>query len=67
MNHKRRPRTQRWVEAKSNGKSFPGRRRNIFESRNQIGKGVRPGCISSPCLFNLYAEYIMRNTGLEEA
>ena len=33
----------------------------------QIGKGVRQGCISSPCLFNFYAEYIMRNTGLEEA
>ena len=33
----------------------------------QIGKGVRQGCISSPCLFNLYAEYNMRNTGLEEA
>ena len=33
----------------------------------QIGKGVRQGYISSPCLFNLYAEYIMRNTGLEEA
>ena len=32
----------------------------------QIGKGVRQGCISSPCLFNLYAEYITRNTGLEE-
>ena len=34
---------------------------------SQIGKGVRQGCISSPCLFNLYAEYIMRNAGLEEA
>ena len=33
----------------------------------QIGKGVRHGCILSPCLFNFYAEYIMRNTGLEEA
>ena len=33
----------------------------------QIGKQVRQGCILSPCLFNLYAEYIMRNTGLEEA
>ena len=33
----------------------------------QIGKGVRQGCILSPCLFNLYAEYIMRNVGLEEA
>ena len=33
----------------------------------QIGKDVRQGCILSPCLFNLYAGYIMRNTGLEEA
>ena len=36
---------------------------NIF----QIGKGVCQGCILSPCLFNLYAEYIMRNAELEEA
>ena len=35
--------------------------------RFQIGKGVRQGCVLSPCLFNLYAEYIMRNAGLEEA
>ena len=33
----------------------------------QIGKGGHQGCILSPCLFNLYAEYIMRNAGLEEA
>ena len=33
----------------------------------QIGKGVHQGCILSPCFFNLYAEYIMRNSGLEEA
>ena len=33
----------------------------------QIGKGVHQGCILSPCLFNLYAEYTMRNAGLEEA
>ena len=33
----------------------------------QIGKGASQGCLLSPCLFNLYAEYIMRNAGLEEA
>ena len=32
-----------------------------------MGKGVRQGCVLSPCLFNFYAEYIMRNAGLEEA
>ena len=33
----------------------------------QIGKGVHQGCILSPCLFNLYVEYIMRNAGLDES
>ena len=39
----------------------------FIRCRFQIGKGVCQGCILSPCLFNFYAEYIMRNAGLEEA
>ena len=39
----------------------------VYTDWFQIGKGVRQGCILSPCLFNFYAEYIMRNAGLEEA
>ena len=43
------------------------RKRAGTTDRFQIGKGVRQGCILSSCLFNLYAEYIMRNAGLEES
>ena len=39
----------------------------VGQQQFQIGKCVRQGCVLSPCLFNLYAEYIMRNAGLEEA
>ena len=38
-----------------------------MEQTGSIGKGVHQGCILSPCLFNLHAEYIMRNAGLDEA
>ena len=44
-----------------------GRIRPGTTDRFQIGKGVRQGCILSPCLFNLYAEYIMQNARLNEA
>ena len=40
---------------------------DIEQWTGKIGKGVRQGCILSPCVFNLYAEYIMRNAGLDEA
>ena len=49
------------------GQEATVRTRHGTTDRFQIGKGICQGCIVSPCLFNLYAEYIMRNTGLEEA
>ena len=49
------------------GKEATVRTRHGTTDWFQIGKEVRQGCILSPCLFNLYAEYITRNTGLEEA
>ena len=47
---------------------YAGRKQQLeLDMEQQIGKGVRQGYILSPCLFNLYEEYIMRNAGLEEA
>ena len=49
------------------GQEATVRTRHVTKDWFQIGKGVRQGCILSPPFFNLYAEYIMRNAGLEEA
>ena len=49
------------------GQEATGRNRHGTTDWFEIRKGVCQGCILSPCLFNLYAEYIMRNTGLEES
>ena len=49
------------------GQEATGRTRHRTTDRFQIGKGVPQGCILSPCLFNLYVEYIIRNAGLDEA
>ena len=46
---------------------FTTNKKKRYNIKKQIGKGVRQGCILSLCLFNLYAEYIMRNAGLEES
>ena len=40
---------------------------HLIEDYATLGKGVRQGCVFSPCLFNLYAEYIVRNAGLHKA
>ena len=49
------------------GQEAPVRTRHGTTDWFQIGTGVRQGCILSPCLFNLYAEYIMQNAGVDEA
>ena len=49
------------------GQEATARTRNGTTDWFQIGKGVRQGCVLSPCLFNLYAEFITRNAGLDEA
>ena len=49
------------------GQEATGRTGHRTTNWFQIGKGIRQGCILSPCLFDIYAEYLMRNAGLEEA
>ena len=49
------------------GQEATGRTRHGKMDWFKVGKGVYEGCILSPCLFNLYSEYIMRNVGLDEA
>ena len=49
------------------GQEATVRTKHETTDRFKIGKGVRQGCVSSPCLFNLFAEYIMRNARLDEA
>ena len=64
--------TTNWKILKDMGNLYAGQEATVrighgTTDRFQIGKGVRQGCILSPCLFNFYAEYIMRNAGLDEA
>ena len=55
------------LEKSDGGQKATGRTEHATTDWLQIGKEAGQGCISSPCLFNLYAEYITRNTGLDEA
>ena len=63
-------RSQRWFSDHQNDTMLPSLLLLVYGHGTtdwlQIGQGVCQGCILSPCLFNLYAEYIMRNAGLEE-